>query len=367
MTQQYIKLLLDFKSIPRKKRVKTFIEIAGFPHYENVCSNILKFYLHPFEEHGLKDLVLNSLIKIVDKSFVFEFDSEDFEVYREVETLNNNRLDLLITTSNYTIGIENKIFHHLHNDLTDYAKTIKSYTNNVKKPLFILLSLNKLTSLEDIEKMKFNNFINITYEELFMNIKSSIGNYMAKSNILYVDHLTDFMKSIENIKSTNMENKSLWTFFKNNSDTIHELTDEYKEYINFLNQKVYQLRNLLPTSEFAPNSKKQWIWKEHCLVHDFEIKNKYEVSVDATINVNCWEIQLFGRNPLSKDFIFNEMCKDSSFLPKTLENYELSERLIYQRFDTDCEISIIAKVLSELLNRIEIYKAKAEKEFTILQ
>lgn len=119
MQTDFTKILFDFKSIPRYKRTKTFMEVAGYPHYENVCSNILKFYFDPANEHGLKDLVLNSLLQIVDKDFKLDTDFEEIRIYREYETKKNNRLDLFILTENFAIGIENKIFHHLHNDLTD--------------------------------------------------------------------------------------------------------------------------------------------------------------------------------------------------------------------------------------------------------
>ena len=61
MNTDFTKILIDFKSIPKHKRTRTFMEISGYPHYENVCSNILKFYLDTKNEHGLKNLVLNSL------------------------------------------------------------------------------------------------------------------------------------------------------------------------------------------------------------------------------------------------------------------------------------------------------------------
>lgn len=109
MQIDFTKILLDFKSIPRKKRKKTFMEISGYPHYENVASNILKFYLDPSNEHGLKDLVLNSLLHLIDEDFQFDNDFEQIEVYREHKTIEENRLDLVILTDNYAIGIENKV------------------------------------------------------------------------------------------------------------------------------------------------------------------------------------------------------------------------------------------------------------------
>ena len=40
------------EKIPIKE--KTFMDISGYPYYENVCSNILAFYFKPKEEHKLK-------------------------------------------------------------------------------------------------------------------------------------------------------------------------------------------------------------------------------------------------------------------------------------------------------------------------
>jgi len=50
-----------------------------------------------------------------------------------------------------------------------------------------------------------------------------------------------------------MKNKALWTFSKNNSETIQELTDSLNKYRNSFYQKIYQLNNdILPQNEFAP-------------------------------------------------------------------------------------------------------------------
>jgi hypothetical protein len=360
MQPDFIKILLDFKSIPRHKRIKTFMEISGYPHYENVCSNILKFYLDPKNEHGLKDLVLNSLIHPIEKDFKFDVDFEKIEIHREHKTINENRLDIVILTENYAIGVENKIFHHLQNDLTDYNSTINSFCHSSRKPINIVLSLQKLTSKEDIEKINTNNFVNITYEQVFQNIKHNIGKHLNSSNISYINHLTDFIKSIENLTPTTMENKALWAFFKNNSETIQELTESFNEYKNSIYQKIYQLKDTLPQNEFAPTVDRQWIYEGSCLVHDYTIQSKFKLGIDTSININGWEIQLFGRNSYSTDFLFNVMVKDKEFLPKPFESYEYGARLIYQKFDTETDLSIVVKSLTDLLTRIENYKKRID-------
>ena len=42
------------KELPnRVARPQTFMEIGGYPHYENVCSNFLAFFVDPEGPHGL--------------------------------------------------------------------------------------------------------------------------------------------------------------------------------------------------------------------------------------------------------------------------------------------------------------------------
>lgn len=362
------RLLLDFQKMPKPKRARTFLEISGYPHYENVCSNILKFYLEPNNEHGLKDLILNSLVQLADKDFKIDCDFEQVEVYRELQTLAENRLDLLIETENYVIGIENKIFHFLNNDLNDYSKTVLSYCEqNDKTPINIILSLNKLSNHQDIEKARADNFINITYEDLFTNIKKYIGSYLSHSNPTYSIYLTDFMKSIQNLKPATMENKVLWNFFKDNSEIVQELTDKYSEYKNTVFAKAERLKEFLPKEEFAPLAIKQWIWdgrKEDCdcfaLVHDYKIA-EFEISVDTTIEIKGWTIEVFGRNATSKDYLFDKMCADTNFLQKPIDQYERNDRLLIQKFETEVELEKVATTLKDLLTRIEKYKTQVEE------
>ena len=43
---------------------KNLIEIAGYPKWENVNSNLLAFYFDEKEEHGFNRLFLNSLLDL---------------------------------------------------------------------------------------------------------------------------------------------------------------------------------------------------------------------------------------------------------------------------------------------------------------
>jgi len=351
MIHEITKLLIDFQKIPKRIRNRTFMEISGYPHYENVCSNILKFYFETENEHNLNDLLLKSLLQSSKCEIDDEYTFENITVEREIATIQNNRLDLLIETDEYIIGIENKIFHFLHNDLTDYSETIDNKAKiKKKKSLKIVLSLNKLNS----SKVKENDFINVTYSCFFENIQNNLGNYILTGHNDYLIYLKGFITTMNNLNGNNMENKELNLFFEQNAKTIIELISEFNKYQNEIYAKVYQLKELVHKDKFASRAIKQWIYDKHCLVHDYLI-NDFQVSVDTCVSLDGWEIQLFGRNNKSSDFIFNEMCNNSEFLGKPIDEFRIEgNRLIFADFKVG-NIEGVAETLIDLLKRIEKY------------
>jgi PD-(D/E)XK nuclease superfamily len=104
-------LLDDFQKLPgRVERPRTFMEIAGYPHYENVCSNILAFFMDPEESHGFGPLVLDALTSIGNGAETERMIGASVSVDREVVTSKGNKIDLLITSDNHVVLIENKIY-----------------------------------------------------------------------------------------------------------------------------------------------------------------------------------------------------------------------------------------------------------------
>lgn len=352
--EEFSKLLIDFKSISKHKYKRSILEISGYPHYENVCSNILSFFFDPNNEHGLKGLVLQSFLECINSEYDFEF--ENIQIHREFQTIGKNRLDILIKTNDFVIGIENKIFHHLHNDLNDYKKTVELTATNYEKVYNIVLSLNKISTIEELIFLEKNNFINITYDELFKKIKSKIGNFIDNSDFGYLFYLKDFIKSIENLNPKTMEQKTLWSFFKTNSESIQELVNSFNDYKKYLSNKIYTLNSFVPKEEYAPNCQKSWIYEKFVLVFDYEFEEKYFVSVDTSITIEGWKIQIFGRNIESQNYLLNVLCNKSDFLPKSINEYIIDERINYEIFDTEANIEIVANSLIDLLRRLEISK-----------
>ncbi|MBV6446505.1 PD-(D/E)XK nuclease family protein [Nitrosomonas sp.] len=79
--EEFSDILHDFEAIPESKINMTIFNVAGYTHYENVCSNILAFYLNPNNEHGLGNLVFASLMHLAGGDEILE---QNVQVNREL-------------------------------------------------------------------------------------------------------------------------------------------------------------------------------------------------------------------------------------------------------------------------------------------
>jgi hypothetical protein len=115
-------LLDEFKKVSgRIARPQTFMEIGGYPHYENVCSNFLAFFFDPEGPHGLSSLFLDALVGAAGVEGAEGRLGGNVSVEREVYTDAGNRIDLLIKSESRAMLIENKIFAAVANPFDDYA------------------------------------------------------------------------------------------------------------------------------------------------------------------------------------------------------------------------------------------------------
>ncbi|GHT23978.1 hypothetical protein AGMMS4957_16300 [Bacteroidia bacterium] len=350
--KEFEKLLKVYEHIPKTKRRRTFMEFSGYSHYENVCSNILQFFLDSENEHGLGNLVFNALLRCIPG---YENDSERgvIEVNREESTDDGGRLDLLIHSDRYVVGIENKIRAGLYNDLKKYRETVeKAAREKEQTALCVVLSLNAVTDL----KIKENRFVNVTYKQLFEKIRSAIGEHITSGDAVYINHLAEFMKTINNLKLQTMEeNKKLWAFFKDNKDAVSELSKKFNEFMQSIHQKVYILEDELSKNFTLPECKHQ-VWKEkdddRALIHDFEI-DKYKIYVNVYSRVSGWEVIIGGRNPESTNYLFNTIEKRVGFLR---DDFEKEDDIIYTDFNADKNISELAQEVFNILQQIDTYK-----------
>ncbi len=273
-----------YKIIP--KREKTFMEIEGYPHYENVSSNILAFYLNPNEEHKLKDLVVSSLLKVTkqkDEKIYNDIDLSYFNVYREYVTLNVNRIDIVLQNNDVAIGIENKLDANVYNDLNDYEKTINKLNKNAIK---ILLSLH-----DESTATQQNGFINITYNEFFHQLKKDLENVDDKENKWYI-YLIDF---INNLLGFEVE-KKMEKEINNWINTKKEEIKEFKKLLNIaqdnINKKVDDYVRVF--KESYPHYNIKYYYGEEEVATTAYIVFDCGCNLDVKLSTEGWMVGIFA-------------------------------------------------------------------------
>ncbi len=325
---QYLELLHEFESLSATEQSESIFDIAGYPHYENVSSNILAFFLNPHNEHKLGELLLSSLLNLSGGS---ETHHVNVKVNREVSTNKGSRLDIVIYTDNQIIGIENKIYHTLNNDLEDYSNSLNEWaTPDQLHVVKVILSLRK-------EKESFG-FVCVTYDEFFSKIKERLGNYVSTSSQKWLLYLIDFMSTIEKLKGDAMELDESDKFFIENEDRISTLVNARNKFLSKLYSKVIELKEKV---EKPAVCERQWIYAKSCLVHDFNLSGN-SIAFDLYISPKGWELVLFGRNIRSKSYL----AKLFSIPPMCERKASIEDsRYILEKFGLEIDLDNIRTAL----------------------
>lgn len=229
------RLLVDFQKIKIEtvSADPTFMEISGFPHYENVCSNILKFFFQSEESHKLKDLFVQALLKTIGENINHEIVVND--VIREEVTEKGYRLDIVILTDEYVIGIENKIYARLYNDLDDYSEHLNKKFSKKDRTIFkVVLSIYPNSGID-------SGFVNIRYGEFFSNIDNLMGKYDHNGCPKYLVYLKDFMQTIRRIEGDTEMNNELAMFLNENINDTQKLLKAINEMKKILRRRVQDL------------------------------------------------------------------------------------------------------------------------------
>lgn len=181
LTSNDLKFLEELSEVtfPKLHRgSETFLSIAGFPHYEDVISNIYAHFLDSEKYPRLSEIILNSLKKIYESKIDRKEDDDSpniwpnrlkpFYVFREKSlSISDERIDIVLESKEQDnkepracIIIENKIYHTLENNLENYWN---EYTT--KNKVGILLVLDRFKNYKN-QKKYHPKFVQITHQEL---------------------------------------------------------------------------------------------------------------------------------------------------------------------------------------------------------
>lgn len=273
-------LLEEFNKIPKRKIEPTFLEICNYPkrRFEEICSRILCFYFNPLKEHGLKNLFIDSLFELLIETGQ-HYQDDQIKIIAE-DNADGKRIDLVIYSPDFIIGIENKITAPLYNPLNAYKKRLEEYS--IKNIFKLVLSLKTITKKEELELINRNEFKAITYCDFFEVIKKNIGQYISTCNQKYLGQLFDFIQTLENMKSSIPTDKKLADFFFDNSDDIEKLIQSFRNHndliLNKQKDRISELREKISTK----TGKEWWAWQGWDLGYNSFSSNMPKIGIESS-------------------------------------------------------------------------------------
>lgn len=228
-----------FKNLPLNKgQRKSFIDIMGVSHLENVSSKTLAFFLNTQEEHKLNDLVISALFDVIGENFPYQLHTQNVILEKRIEE--GGRLDFWIETNDHIIIIENKIKHHANNNpFADYVSHAQVNNPKNKKLIFILLVIQEPESTPD-------NFKVIKHFDLSKQILKGLGQKTLQADQYYLTYLIDYISAIEKFNPYSEYSKmqmEVVNFYRKNSKILESIEDEAnKESVyQYYEQKVREI------------------------------------------------------------------------------------------------------------------------------
>jgi hypothetical protein len=337
-------LFNEFRTLPPAvRRSPTFMEVAGYPHYENVCSNILAFYFDPSNPHGFGNLLLDTFAEAGSIDGIAEGAYANIAVERESTTNAGNRIDILIESDTLLIVIENKIFHAADNPFADYAAFINQRNVNGKTICKFVLTL------EPSDAGSTSGFRNLTYPRLIDAVRQRLGHHTVHADTRYLVLLIELLNTLENLRVGSHMDPQFVGFLVERSNDVVALLEELDNFKKELRTKVTELGALIDLSN-CPNVRQGFYRETRALfddlVHDIHISDALPVRIDTVIRPQGWEISLWL-------FHGSDQERLRSLLRSLSIPFEEGEKLTYPTcFGYTEPLDRLQLVLQELIDKI---------------
>jgi PD-(D/E)XK nuclease superfamily len=240
-------LLKEF--IPPPKTAKGFLQIAGRGNLENVTSNLLAFFLNPQEDHGLRSVVLESLLELVCPGIdTQECRPGDVEVKREQRCEptghqpclpTDKKLDILVWLKQHVIGIENKVDAPVYNDLKEYGVFLDEISKPNRFPVKVLLTLRRVKQMP----ADSGGFQHVRYSALFKGIRSRLKGVDGPSKYLML--LNDFMTTLERRGRGFQADEQFLAFARKNEEQLTRFYQHLSRFGDQLQSGIEEVQSLL--------------------------------------------------------------------------------------------------------------------------
>lgn len=245
MTNQFSNLQIP----PKNQAPKGFLELCGQSHRETVNSATYKGFLDQANYPDLAKAFMSALLSIAGINDLEGARFERYEVFTEWST-GKGFIDLVILDreNRSAIVIENKIYHYLHNDLSDYFNSLKDDADDITG---LVLALTELPLDEQTRTLGFKS---ITHHQWMEAIKANISiDELPNPQRIY---LNDFIATLEWLRyDTGMDERTRYYF--NNAKLIQEAGKLQNEAVTFITNQLSKLRSDEQLETYGRNT--EWI------------------------------------------------------------------------------------------------------------
>lgn len=294
---RFQRLLREFEKRTRAASERTFLELGGFPHYERVISNFLAFYLNPGAEHKMGNMLQRALLNLLGIA----------DVQLDVVETEAANIDIVASGPTHVVAIENKIYHHADaNPFGTYVEVIRRRFPQHSRHFVVLTPFPAVLAGQRHALAELGYAI-ITYDALFTEIRSIMGEYAAGAANRYWLLFIDLIKTIENISMGSKFDRASLAFFDDNAPTLAELMREIQALRAELRAKLNALWELLKTehplllddenvvNRGAYHRENDDLFFDTFYV-DIAFPNGARVACDVTVHIDKWNIHVIPRN-----------------------------------------------------------------------
>lgn len=246
-------------------------------------SNMISWLLNPYETHGLNDLFLRALIRVIIKNGTFG-NAEPIELMtadlRGVQILREwEDIDILISSEEFVIAIENKIDSAEHDDqLEKYTTVIENQYKEQKKVYLYLTPFGVSPSDSNWEIISYTDILEAIVSAFeFKKIDLTDGSKQLIQDYIHLlrSRIVEDPKLVEICKKIYLQYKSaLDLIFENKGNPVSEcIIEALKEKEFIVNEasstnsmivfSTKEMDSLLPILE----NKKEGAWSDGCSYH----------------------------------------------------------------------------------------------------
>ncbi len=255
--------LLSLLSLPIPEATPAtngFLEIAGIAYHENVNSRIYAHFLN-LEHEGVRLSFVNALLQLVHEKSGKDIALHTFTAQLEEVTNKNYRIDLLLKDpgNKTAVIIENKIYHHLDNDLENYWNHVPF---EEKDKVGVLLTLYPHAIPEEV----IGKFINITHSEWIGRIRANGLPMGIPPN--YCIYINDFATTIDRLTKSYAMNEQARFYFQHASKIMaakHTMDEAHR----FIEDQLDVLCARLGWSKYGSSWEWRNIWDKENTINTF--------------------------------------------------------------------------------------------------